>query len=649
MAYREVWETEVRHEGLGKYGHIRGSDKHVVEQKAFFQKLQWEEQWKRKLAADQHIQERNRAAVERASERQRLAREKDRQKEEAQRYREDRKQEGIDRDAEAKAALETLRNILQHTLAIDDAINWDQLKDTTVFDEAAPKLELPPPSQDEPVPAAPTPDQFPPKPVPEDRPKPPDRSSSRYQPDFGLLDKLVSSRKARKMAEAEALFQQEHAAWVSKCAQLDEHDAVALKDWETQKRSTEESNAALTAEWERRVEETKSRNSGKRAWWEKKCEEVRIKHAEATKKWERRRELFYERQKETNAAIDRNKENYLAREQGAVVDYCDSVLSNSIYPDYFPKEWDLDYNADSRTLVVEYGLPAPESLPTVKEVRYVQTKDDFKETQLSEKERESLYDSLLYQITLRTIHELFEADTADALDAAALSGIVTALDRTTGHNVTACILSVLARKEAFMQINLADIDPKSCFKSLKGVAAAKLVGLSPVPPIVVLNKNDRRFVAGYGVADSIDDSTNLATMDWEDFEHLIRELFEEEFASGGGEVKVTQASRDGGVDAVAFDPDPIRGGKIVIQAKRYANTVGVSAVRDLYGTVMNEGAIKGILVTTADYGPDAYDFAKDKPLTLLSGANLLHLMEKHGHRARIDLHEAKQANKQGSA
>ena len=130
-------------------------------------------------------------------------------------------------------------------------------------------------------------------------------------------------------------------------------------------------------------------------------------------------------------------------------------------------------------------------------------------------------------------------------------------------------------------------------------------------------------------------------MDWEDFEHLIRELFEKEFSRAGGEVKVTQASRDGGVDAVAFDPDPIRDGKIVIQAKRYTSTVGVSAVRDLYGTVMNEGATKGILVTTADYGPDAYEFAKGKPLTLLNGSNLLHLLEKHGHKATIDLKAAK--------
>jgi restriction system protein len=57
-------------------------------------------------------------------------------------------------------------------------------------------------------------------------------------------------------------------------------------------------------------------------------------------------------------------------------------------------------------------------------------------------------------------------------------------------------------------------------------------------------------------------------------------------------------------------------------------------VRDLFGTVHNEGAIKGILVTTSDYGPDAYEFVKGKPLTLLSGSELLYLLHKHGHRAQ---------------
>jgi restriction system protein len=138
---------------------------------------------------------------------------------------------------------------------------------------------------------------------------------------------------------------------------------------------------------------------------------------------------------------------------------------------------------------------------------------------------------------------------------------------------------------------------------------------------------------------------NLATLPWEEFEHLVRQLFEEEFRKGDAEVQVTRASSDGGVDAVILDPDPLHGGKIVIQAKRYANTVGLSAVRDLYGTVINEGANRGILVSTADYGPDAYEFVKGKPLTLLSGANLLQLLADHGHKARIDLKEAKTLNR----
>lgn len=61
---------------------------------------------------------------------------------------------------------------------------------------------------------------------------------------------------------------------------------------------------------------------------------------------------------------------------------------------------------------------------------------------------------------------------------------------------------------------------------------------------------------------------------------------------------------------------------------------------------MNEGASRGILVTTSDYGPDAYRFASDKPLALLNGANLLHLLEKHGYQASIDVAGARAAQLQ---
>jgi restriction system protein len=135
------------------------------------------------------------------------------------------------------------------------------------------------------------------------------------------------------------------------------------------------------------------------------------------------------------------------------------------------------------------------------------------------------------------------------------------------------------------------------------------------------------------VLSGLDQRANLMELTPGEFEALITNLFERM----GLETRMTQASRDGGVDCVAFDPRPIFGGKVVIQAKRYTHTVGVSAVRDLFGTMQNEGASKGILVTTSGYGKASFEFAEGKPMELLSGSNLLYLLKEHaGMEAKLE-------------
>lgn len=357
--------------------------------------------------------------------------------------------------------------------------------------------------------------------------------------------------------------------------------------------------------------------------------------------WNTAKVKHLQQRQEQHASVDRQREEYISGDSSAVAFYCGMVLDASEYPDTFPKQVDIDYLPETRILIVDYSLPSIDDIPEIKQVKYIQTDDTFVEAKLTDAARNKLYDSLLYQIALRSIHELFDADTVGVLESITLNGWVNSINMATGQEVNACVLSVQATREEFRTINLAMVDPKACFRNLKGVGSSKLHGLAPIPPIMSIDREDKRFVSSYDVADELDDTYNLAAMDWEDFEHLVREVFEKEFGQHGGEVKVTQTSRDGGVDAVAFDPDPIRGGKIVIQAKRYTNVVDVAAVRDLYGTVLNEGAMKGILVTTSQYGPDAYNFAKDKPLALLDGGNLLNMLEKHGHKAKIDLMEAK--------
>ena len=102
---------------------------------------------------------------------------------------------------------------------------------------------------------------------------------------------------------------------------------------------------------------------------------------------------------------------------------------------------------------------------------------------------------------------------------------------------------------------------------------------------------------------NLDSRPNLMDLNPYEFEQLVCDLF----MKNGLETKLTRSSRDGGVDVVAFDKRPVLGGKVVIQAKRYSrNTVHVAAVRDLYGTMMNEGSNRGILVATSGYGKDAF-------------------------------------------
>lgn len=496
----------------------------------------------------------------------------------------DKKQIAAEKTLEAQRAIEDVNNILSFTLKVKDVIRWEELLPSSDYSVSKPK-----------------------QPKLLKAPREPQISDSNlYSKPPGLFYFLLlffNSDKVKKLAfeysqsyrdEQKRLFNSSH------------------KQWEQEKNNIERKNEDLLNEYKKDIEV-----------------------------WENNKLVFLKRRELEIAKILEKKDRYLKKELGAIIDYCEMVLARSEYPETFPQQYELSYNPENKLLLVDYFFPSLNEVPKLKEVKYNKSLDQFKEYLLSETAFNELYDKVLYEITLRTIHELYEADVIDAIASIVFNGYVKSIDEGTGREVTACILSVQANREEFLEINLGNVDPKACFKALKGIGSSKLHGLAAVAPIIKMDKEDKRFVTPYTVVNNINDTTNIAAMDWQDFENLIRELFEKEFAPEGGEVKITRASRDEGVDAVIFDPDPLRGGKIVIQAKRYTNVVGVSAVRDLYGTVMNEGAMKGILVTTTDYGPDAYKFAQDKPLTLLNGGNLLHLLEKHGHKAKIDIREAK--------
>ena len=84
------------------------------------------------------------------------------------------------------------------------------------------------------------------------------------------------------------------------------------------------------------------------------------------RQWQEAKSVFEQKQAEKNSKILDKKAQYLKLEPGTITDYREMVLSNSEYPDYFPQHWDIDYQTETKLLVVDYSLPDPDSLPSVK-------------------------------------------------------------------------------------------------------------------------------------------------------------------------------------------------------------------------------------------------------------------------------------------
>jgi restriction system protein len=347
--------------------------------------------------------------------------------------------------------------------------------------------------------------------------------------------------------------------------------------------------------------------------------------------YDKEKQDFETKKQERNIEVDEFEAAYKKCDPTAVISYCTMVLERSDYPEGFPQEFRAAYVPESKELVVEYELPTTDIVPKIADYRYTKSKDTIEEKSRKPSEVKEQYEDIVASMCLRTLHELIESDQNDNIHVIAFNGFVQTVDPSTGRDIRPYLISIRTTKERFCELDLSRVDKRACLRNLGAQVSPRPDEMVSVKPIIEFDMVDKRFVEQSDILGDLESRPNLMDLKPFEFENLVSNLFERI----GFQAKLTRSSKDGGVDAVAFDPRPILGGKVVIQAKRYRNVVGVSAVRDLYGTMINEGANKGILVTTSHYGPDAYDFSKDKPIELIDGGGLLYLLEQQGISARI--------------
>ncbi|MFE9659322.1 restriction endonuclease [Streptomyces sp. NPDC005955] len=317
-----------------------------------------------------------------------------------------------------------------------------------------------------------------------------------------------------------------------------------------------------------------------------------------------------------------------AAEPDTVVEYFSAALyANSVWPEGFPRQVSAAFDPGPRQFVLTWELPALDVVPESKSARYLINADQVKESPRPVTQRRALYREVLAQSVLLALRDVFAADEHGVLASVALNGFVDDHDPATGRRAEIVVASVVAERAAFGELRLEMVNAVDCLTgALRGTLSAKPDQRTAVRPVRLPEQVGAGVISHGGGAEP-----DLLEMDPLEFEGLVAELFR----ARGMQAVTTQRSGDGGVDVDAVDPDPISGGKIVVQVKRYRNTVPPSAVRDLYGTVQDQGANKGVLVTTSGFGPGSYTFAGGKPLTLVSGPELVDLLHAHGLRGRL--------------
>ena len=233
-------------------------------------------------------------------------------------------------------------------------------------------------------------------------------------------------------------------------------------------------------------------------------------------------------------------------------------------------------------------VPAPvDVVPPYKVFRHIKTRKVVEPVTRPVAEVRQIYQSVIAQIALRTLREIFDSTPEEMISTVVFNGRVHDVDPLTGQKIQPHLITLRATRQQFTPLVLdrAQVQPVECVrKYFFADISPHPDELIPVEPVMPYSMADPRIVDPVDVISDIDKRPNLLELTPKEFEAFIQNLF----TKMGFDTKLYQASGDGGIDCVAYDPHPITGGKFIVQAKLYTHTVQPTHVRDLWGTDLRQ-------------------------------------------------------------
>jgi restriction system protein len=312
------------------------------------------------------------------------------------------------------------------------------------------------------------------------------------------------------------------------------------------------------------------------------------------------------------------------RDRESVQYYLELALSGTLLPEDVPHVAEVAYSPQGEQAVVRFELPSFGVVPTMESCRYVATSATLREKKRPAAQAEQLYRSLVSQITLLYLRDLFEAD--PELENVELGGHVHFINPATGHPEYPCLISIAVDRAKYSELNLKDVRPDICLHHLNALVSRHPHQVEAVTPVRDFDLARYSFVESVDVVASLDSRADLTKMTPEEFEHFVRQLFEASGLKGW----TTKRTGDDGVDAVVTNPDPMIGGLTIVQAKKYNGVIGVSHIRELVGAMDEKRAGRGILVTTSWFASGCWTKARENGrVELIDGPRLRYLVKEH--------------------
>ena len=347
----------------------------------------------------------------------------------------------------------------------------------------------------------------------------------------------------------------------------------------------------------------------------------------------RRAQVYEEQLRAYNAALDWEHAGLIERDHQAVERYLNRILAALPLPNGFPRQADVYFDVQAEQAGIKLQLPGQEVAPTVRQYQYIAARDEEKVIARPIRETADLYRSVISQVALLAIRDVFAAD--PRLESVAFNGRVPAINPATGRDEDRYLISLDVSRAEFEALVLDRVTPYRCVQDLHAIVSKHPCELEGVEPILDFDLKKYRRAESIDAVATLDSRPDLMEMNPDYFEHLTRQVFEALGLEGWN----TEHSYDDGVDAVMMNKTVAVGGLTIVQSKRYKNAIGVNHIRELAGAIEEKRATKGILVTTSWFTPQSERKARENGrMELIDGQHLVWLIEhKLGKKVLINL------------